>query len=94
MLCSPLPSENYCNDYFFNGIDLVNQKTQYVLDNGYGGVMVWNLGQDTNDKTSLLSAINEVILNESGTGFVIDSDIPNVSETLWIDFASLVNLIK
>ncbi len=94
LLCSPLPSENYCNDYFFNGIDLVNQKTQYVLDNGYGGVMVWNLGQDTNDKTSLLSAINEVILNESGTGFVIDSDIPNVSETLWIDFASLVNLIK
>ena len=56
--CNPAPSENYCNGYFFNGIDLVTQKTQYVLDNGYDGVMIWNLGQDTFDNTSLLNAIN------------------------------------
>jgi GH18 family chitinase/PKD repeat protein len=59
--CSPAPSENYCNGYFFNGIDLITQKTQYVLDNGYGGVMIWNLGQDTYDSTSLLNAIDLVL---------------------------------
>ena len=59
--CNPSPSENTCNGYFFNGIDLVQQKAQYVLDNGYDGVMIWNLGQDTYDQTSLLNAINEVL---------------------------------
>lgn len=57
--CNPQPSSNTCNGYFFNGIDLVNQKTQHVLDQGYFGVMVWNLGQDTYDQTSLLNTINE-----------------------------------
>jgi GH18 family chitinase len=62
--CNLLPSDNYCNGYFFNGIDLVQEKTQHVLNNGYYGVMIWNLGQDTYDSTSLLSAINEVTLGE------------------------------
>ncbi|MFZ8921691.1 MAG: glycosyl hydrolase family 18 protein [Nitrosopumilaceae archaeon] len=57
-ICNPSPSDNNCNGYFFNGIDLVQQKTQYVLDNGYGGVMIWNTGQDAYDQTSLLTAIN------------------------------------
>jgi GH18 family chitinase len=59
--CNPAPSENYCDGYFFNGIDLITQKTQYVLDNGYDGVMIWNLGQDTYDSTSLLNAIDSVL---------------------------------
>ena len=59
--CNPAPSENYCNGYFFNGIDLISQKTQYVLDNGYDGVMIWNLGQDTYDSTSLLNAIDSIL---------------------------------
>jgi PKD repeat protein len=60
-LCTPLPSENYCDGYFFNGIDMVKQKSQFVLDNNYAGVMIWNLGQDTYDDTSLLNAIYEVL---------------------------------
>ena len=59
--CHPDPSVNYCNGYFFNGIDLVNQKVQYVLDDAYFGVMIWNLGQDTYDQTSLLDAINSTL---------------------------------
>jgi len=94
LLCSPLPSENYCNDYFFNGVNLVKQKTQYVLDNGYGGVMVWNLGQDTYDKTSLLGAINEIILNESGSELLFDTSISNTSEVFWVSLANWGNLIK
>ena len=58
--CKPLPSDNYCDNHFFNGIDLVQQKAQYVLYNDYDGVMVWDLGKDTHDHTSLLSAINEI----------------------------------
>lgn len=63
--CSPGPEENYCNGYFFNGIDLVQQKSQHVLNGGYYGVMVWNLGQDTYDQTSLLNAINAALSGES-----------------------------
>jgi len=59
--CNPPPEEVYCNGYFFNGIDLVHQKTQYVLDNSYFGVMIWNLGQDTYDQTSLLNEINNTL---------------------------------
>ena len=59
--CAPSSNQNYCDGHYFNGIDLVQQKAQYVLDNGYDGVMVWNLGQDTYDQTSLLNAINEVL---------------------------------
>jgi len=59
--CNPLPSENYCDGYFFNGIDLVKQKSQFVLNSNYAGVMIWNLGQDTYDDTSLLNAIYEVL---------------------------------
>ena len=62
--CNISPSDNYCNGYFFNGIDLVKQKTQYVIDNGFDGVMIWNLGQDSYDNTSLLAAINEVVSGE------------------------------
>jgi GH18 family chitinase len=62
-LCNPMPSENYCDNHFFNGIDLVQQKTQYVLNNNYGGVMIWNLAQDTHDKTSLLNSINDIVLD-------------------------------
>jgi GH18 family chitinase len=60
--CNPLPpSANYCDGYFFNGIDLVKQKSQFVLNSTYAGVMIWNLGQDTYDDTSLLNAIYEVL---------------------------------
>jgi len=59
--CNPLPSVNNCNGYFFNGIDLVKQKSQFVLNGTYAGVMIWNLGQDTYGDTSLLNAIYEVL---------------------------------
>ncbi len=59
--CNPGPEENYCNNYFFNGIDLVQQKSQFILNSNYAGVMIWNLGQDTYDGTSLLDAINVIM---------------------------------
>jgi len=59
--CNPEPSENYCNNYFFNGINLVQQKSQVILNSNYAGVMIWNLGQDTYNETSLLKAINQIL---------------------------------
>ena len=30
----------------YNGVTTVQNKTQYAIQNGYGGVMIWELGQD------------------------------------------------
>ncbi|MGA2256920.1 MAG: glycoside hydrolase family 18 protein, partial [Thermoguttaceae bacterium] len=50
----------------FNGLDTVEEKAQYVLQNGYAGIMIWSLGQDylpngQASQYSLLSAIKSVV---------------------------------
>ncbi len=50
------------HDYKFNGVTTVTNKTNYVVNNSYGGIMIWELGQDhysgsTYDQYSLLPAI-------------------------------------
>ncbi len=80
--------DNYCNGHFFNGIDLVQQKTQYVLDNGYGGVMIWNLGQDTYDSTSLLSAINEVLDQPPVSQVIAENDAYSTDENVTLNVAA------
>ena len=52
-------------DHFaFNGRSTIKAKTRYAHQQGLTGIMIWELGQDTTDeKTSLLGAIGEV-LNE------------------------------
>ena len=50
--------------YYFNGIDTVKLKSQYVMDTGLGGVMMWELGHDMPVLTtpaSLLRAVCEVV---------------------------------
>ena len=54
---SPTPDQNWADGYFFNGIQLVQDKTSYALDHGFGGMMIWELGQDKFDSRSLLAAI-------------------------------------
>jgi chitinase len=43
---------------YYNGIPTIKKKTTYAMQNA-GGVMIWELMYDTNDKTSLLSAIDQ-----------------------------------
>jgi hypothetical protein len=62
--------------WYWNGINTVKAKTQYVKDNGYGGVMSWELGQDKFNSMSLLGAIKSVI------------GAPNVPSTPDLDIAS------
>ena len=45
----------------YNGMDTVREKTRYALET-LGGVMVWELTQDTSDRSkSLLHAIGDVL---------------------------------
>jgi chitinase len=59
---SPEPDVDVVNTIYFNGIDTIKQKTTYVVENGYGGIMIWEVGQDTTDETSLLKAIGDAML--------------------------------
>jgi len=45
----------------YNGINTIKQKTQYVKDNGFGGMMIWEISQDLNNQNSLLSAMYSVL---------------------------------
>jgi len=49
--------------FFFNGISMVKRKTQLAIQEGLGGVMVWEVGQDTgpNEESSLLAAIGDMV---------------------------------
>lgn len=43
---------------YFNGISTIEDKVQYAIDNGAGGVMIWELGQDCFGENSLLDVID------------------------------------
>ena len=47
-------------DQEYNGIPTIRKKTQYALENA-GGVMFWEMSQDTFDENSLLKAIDEEV---------------------------------
>jgi chitinase len=53
----PLPETNEVDGIFFNGRNLIQQKTCYARDAGLGGVMIWELGQDSLGSFSLLRAL-------------------------------------
>lgn len=57
------PSVDLVGDYYFNGADLIQRKTRHALDNKLGGVMIWEIGQDTHSSqpSSLLAAITKTI---------------------------------
>ncbi len=46
---------------YYNGIPTIRKKTKYAIDNGAGGVMIWQLLQDAEGDKSLLRAIHETI---------------------------------
>lgn len=56
------PAMNRYDGYAFNGVDLIAAKSKYIVDNGYGGIMIWELAQDVaySDPLSLLRSIKGV----------------------------------
>ncbi|MFQ5441082.1 MAG: hypothetical protein ACE5DL_06430, partial [Nitrosopumilaceae archaeon] len=59
-----------------------------VLDNGYEGVMVWDLGKDTRDKNSLLTSIDKIFRN-SILPETVKSKIPSPTVSNSIQFGSI-----
>ena len=53
-----LPNEE--GTVYYNGIKTIQKKTELALKKA-GGVMIWELLQDSNDKNSLLKAINDTV---------------------------------
>lgn len=56
---APSADVDEIEEIYFNGIQSVQDKTRYAYENELGGIMIWELGQDTPDETSLLRAIAE-----------------------------------
>ena len=49
------------NTIWYNGIPTIKAKTQFVKDQGLGGVMIWSLDNDVKGEKSLMSAIDEAL---------------------------------
>jgi chitinase len=69
----PTPATNYATGYYYNGVTTVQQKVQYSLGNGFGGVAIWELGQDffnssgTYSSVSLFPAVTGVVASYTDT---------------------------
>ena len=59
----PAPGQDEVHGIYFNGIDTIQKKTCYALTNGFGGIMIWELGQDTADNSSLLRTVYQAAVN-------------------------------
>jgi GH18 family chitinase len=67
---------------YYNGVDLIRRKTQYVVDNSYGGMMIWELGQDRYssskyDQRSLLPVIKGTLNGSPSIGVITPSPADN-----------------
>lgn len=82
------------DEKFYNGIPTIKAKTNLALDEGLGGVMIWELGQDAfgaNIGYSLLRAIEEELPVSSHTrtpeARVLEVFPNPVTDVLWVKMA-------
>ena len=57
----PKPDSDEADGFHFNGPVTITRKTTYAIQQGYGGVMIWELGQDVKGNASLLNTIQRAI---------------------------------
>ncbi|UII22859.1 glycosyl hydrolase family 18 protein [Fulvivirga ligni] len=69
------PNQDVFEGTYYNGIPTIKSKTQLALDRA-SGIMIWEISQDTQDQTSLLSAIDEELGDCNN-----NPDAPSVSIT-------------
>jgi chitinase len=62
------PYKDNVGDVYYNGIPTIQAKARLALGQG-GGVMIWELTQDTQGATSLLNAIAQVLQTSGGTAY-------------------------
>lgn len=55
--------EDTDKDFWFNTPEVIQKKTQFALDNGYGGVMIWHYSCDlpSTHEDSLLRAVGKAV---------------------------------
>jgi len=53
----PTKDSDLAGGYHFNGPATILRKTVYARKEGFGGIMIWELGQDAKGKNSLLHAV-------------------------------------
>lgn len=70
---STAPTKDNVGDVYYNGIDTIKRKTT-LARNSCSGLMVWEITQDTLDKTSLITAAAEVF------GYVAPTDPTNPTD--------------
>jgi hypothetical protein len=58
---SPKPNVDEAGGFHFNGPVTIRRKTEFVLQQEYGGVMIWEISQDSAGPTSLLDAVHAAI---------------------------------
>ncbi|HYF70676.1 MAG TPA: glycosyl hydrolase family 18 protein [Ohtaekwangia sp.] len=49
------------NTIYYNGVATIKQKTEHVLSEGYGGIMIWQLAHDASGEQALLRVIDETL---------------------------------
>lgn len=47
--------------YYYNGVKTIQKKTNLALDNGFGGMMLWELGHDAKGPKSITNTISEIL---------------------------------
>lgn len=47
------------NGYYYNGKSTLEQKFEYIMDEGGLGVLIWDVGQDRTDQYSLLCVVDD-----------------------------------
>ena len=57
----PKPGADEAGGFHFNGPTTIQRKTAFAIRQGYAGVMIWELGQDAAEKSSLLNAVHAAL---------------------------------
>ncbi|HEX6430864.1 MAG TPA: glycosyl hydrolase family 18 protein, partial [Niastella sp.] len=68
------PYSDTYNGKGYNGITTIKNKTNLAFDQG-GGIMMWELSGDVSGQYSLVSAINEVVINRGGGNVITTAPI-------------------
>jgi GH18 family chitinase len=58
---APAADVDEVDGVYFNGRSTIERKTKFARDNKLASMMVWELGQDVRDNTSLLRAISRAL---------------------------------
>ncbi len=59
------PERDRVANIYYNGVGTIEAKTRYVVDNGYPGIMIWEIAQDAAaDSISLLTAVYRTVSSQ------------------------------